>query len=291
MKLENFNSFNKNKEKKLEFYNPINEYKEEKAKKLISKDFFSFQFEFAQELYRQAQKKDPNVNFVNIVINFTPELRAHVVEYIKEKDSFEDHFKDGITEKNLLEKAYDTYVSEEEIEVQETPDGPNQKFGPLFYLTTEDEGEGALENNITFHFSNDLSLSPRQLLNIEERKKDIHDMLKDIREQHPNTKTLSTASWLLDAIPEKIMQELFPQTFINSMKVKEAKIGWRLGTMIWGQFLDAEGNLKKSLADELMKNLRNRTEDEYLIDLLKPPLHKPKSGIAPIEDFYKMYSV
>ncbi|OGI76783.1 hypothetical protein A3C57_02415 [Candidatus Nomurabacteria bacterium RIFCSPHIGHO2_02_FULL_33_12] len=115
--------------------------------------------------------------------------------------------------------------------------------------------------------------------------------MKDIKFNHPNTKTLSTASWLLDAIPETIAQKLFPQSFIDSMRVKESKIGWSLGTMIWGQFLDARGNLKKQLSDELLKNLKNMKKDEYLIDLLKPPLHKPKSAITNIEDFYVMYNV
>src|SRR3989344_9167166 len=198
-----------------------------------------------------------------------------------------------MTEENLIDKAYETYLQIEKESDRSIIYGPIQKFGPLSYVTYEDNNlnEKPLKDNISFHFSNNYDMTPRQLLNIEERKKDITNLLKDIKFNHPNTKTLSTASWLLDAIPETIAQKLFPQSFIDSMRVKESKIGWSLGTMIWGQFLDARGNLKKQLSDELLKNLKNMKKDEYLIDLLKPPLHKPKSAITNIEDFYVMYNV
>ena len=266
---------------------------EKNEESLISKDFFVFQFEFAKELYNKKKENDQTINLLNVINSVAPIIREQVLEYDEDKSIFIEHLKAGITEENLIDKAYETYLQIEKESDRSIIYGPIQKFGPLSYVTYEDNNlnEKPLKDNISFHFSNNYDMTPRQLLNIEERKKDITNLLKDIKFNHPNTKTLSTASWLLDAIPETIAQKLFPQSFIDSMRVKESKIGWSLGTMIWGQFLDARGNLKKQLSDELLKNLKNMKKDEYLIDLLKPPLHKPKSAITNIEDFYVMYNV
>ncbi len=266
---------------------------ESKEEGLMSKDFFKFQFEFAKELYNKTKQRNPNIELSHIIESVAPELRAQVLEYDQEKKGFLNDLKSGITEENLVDKAYEGYVKVEKESNRSIAYGPIQKFGPMYYLTAKDENinEEIGKDNISFHFSNKFDISPSQLLNIEERKKDIANLLKDIQSNHPNTKTLSTASWLLDAIPTDIVQKLFPQSFIDSMQVKESKVGWSLGTMIWGQFIDARGNLKKELAEELLKNLRNMKEDEYLIDLLKPPLHKPKSAVAKIDDFYSMYNI
>jgi hypothetical protein len=274
---------------------PVENKIEHSEPPLISKDFFALQLEFAKELYRQAKQKNPELNLIDTIKRVAPQTTWQAIEYDKNTNTFADVFKTGITEENILDEVYENYRLEEKAEVENIDpyDGPNRKFGPLFYVTPEDEtpGEEAGKDNISFHFSNDYKLSSAQLLNIEERKKDIQSMLNDIKLNHPKIKTLSTASWLLDAIPESIMIKLFPQSFIDSIRVKETKVGWRLGTMIWGQFLDARGNVKKRLADELLNNVRNMQEGEYLIDLLKPPLHKPKSAIAPIDDFFTMYNV
>lgn len=263
---------------------------------IIKKDFFAFQIDFAKELYNKTKEVNPNSDFLTILKHVAPMVRAEVFEYDENKKDFVDDLKLGVTEENLLDKAYEAYLIEftkDKNPVEDTKDEANQKFGPIWYLTAENENtqEETRKNNISFHFSNDDNLSSRQLLNINERKINIASLLKDIKSKHPDVKTLSTASWLLDAIPDSISQKLFPQSFIDSMCVKESKVGWSLGTMIWGQFLDAQGNLKKQLAEELMKNLKNMKDGEYLIDLLQPPLHKPKSAIADIQDFYSMYNV
>ena len=266
---------------------------ENKEYGLISKDFFNFQFQFTKELYAKIKKKNPEIQLSYIIKNTEPMLRSQVLDYDEEKKDFLENFKDGITEENIADKAYDEYVKSEKELDRSTVTGPIQKFGPMFYLTSEDENINQIttKNNISFHFSNDFNMSPRELLNINERKIDIANLLKDIKINHPNTETISTASWLLDAIPDKIMEELFPKSFIKSIRLKESKSGWSLGTMIWGQFLDAKGGLKKDLAEKILQNLRNMKEDEYLIDLLEPPLHKPKSAKSNIQDFYNMYAV
>lgn len=274
------------------FKNPI----ENNEKPVINKDFFAFQLEFAKELYDKNKEHNQDADFLDTIKYIAPMIRAYVFEYDQEKKDFNNDLNVGVTEENLLDKAYEAYIDEErkwKEKQQSTQEESTQKFGPVWYITSENENihEESRKDNISFHFSNDYDMSPRQLLNIEQRKKDITNLLKDIKSNHPDTKTLSTASWLLDAIPDTVAQKLFPQSFIDSMKVKESKHGWSLGTMIWGQFLDVKGNLKKQLAEELLKNLKNMKEDEYLIDLLKPPLHKPKSGMTNIEDFYKMYGV
>lgn len=263
----------------------------------ISKDFFAFQFEFAKELYNKAKEKSPQITLFEIIKNIAPELRAQIFNYDNDKKEFAEEVKEGITEENLVDKAYESYLYNErkdrEVGTDSLGYGHNQKFGPIYYLTHEDEHSAnkERENNISVHFSNDYDMNPRELLNVEERKKDIANLLKDIKNNYPDTKTISTASWLLDALPLSVAGKLFPQSFIESMRVKEAKVGWSLGTMIWGQFLDAKGGLKTHLAEELIKNIKNMKEGQYLIDLLQPPLHKPKSAVANIEDFYRMYNI
>src|SRR3989344_4859304 len=106
---------------------------EKNEESLISKDFFVFQFEFAKELYNKNKENDQTINLLNVINSVAPIIREQVLEYDEDKSIFIEHLKAGITEENLNEKP--------------------------------------LKDNISFHFSNNYDMTPRQLLNIEERKK------------------------------------------------------------------------------------------------------------------------
>ena len=140
---------------------------------LQRKDFFVFQFEFAKELYNKKKENDQTINLLNVINSVAPIIREQVLEYDEDKSIFIEHLKAGITEENLIDKAYETYLQIEKESDRSIIYGPIQKFGPLSYVTYEDNNlnEKPLKDNISFHFSNNYDMTPRQLLNIEERKK------------------------------------------------------------------------------------------------------------------------
>lgn len=263
----------------------------------ISKEFFELQFEFAKALAEANKRAGTDIPLLEMVRRVAPAIQASVFSYDAERREFSSDIKPGVTEANLVEKAYEGYLEhvkkEQAASVEIDPNEPRRQFGALYYVVPENQhaDEQMGKENITFHFAHNYDESAKRLLGLDALRASMGEMLQELKQRYPDAKTLSTASWLLDAMPESVAQQLFPQAFLDSLKVKDSKYGWGMGTMIWGQFLDVNGNVKKKLADELLKNVKGMKEEEYLIDLLRPPLYKPKSGIAPIEEFYKMYGI
>lgn len=259
----------------------------------ISKEFFELQFEFAKALFERARAADKEASLLGIIEMVAPALRNNISEYDFERGRITHDFEDADNQQLLVEAAYLNYLARfhEKLQRADALEGPSQKFGPVYYFTSKDEAPGApeSEDTVTFHFN--LESEEGSSIGIDAMRENMKKMLQAIKERHPEVKTISGTSWLLDAIPPKAIKKLFPQAFLDSFEVREAKSNWGVGAMIWGQFLDVNGNVKKKLADELLKNVKGMKEEEYLIDLLRPPLYKPKSGIAPIEEFYQMYGV
>lgn len=253
---------------------------------LFKKDFFELQLEFAKEIQKQTGKP-----LLHIIRDRTSTLARNAFKYDGLK--FID-FKPEVTEENVLDFSYEEYLKSEKADISESVPYYHEGssgFG-CFAYDQADEGGEKKSGEIRIHFYNSEfdTVGPLDKSKIELRKKEIHDVLQDIKKAHPEAKEITGLSWLYN-VPA--YQRLFPQSYIDSLKVNTQDFQWKRGTTIWGQFIDSEFNLKKDLADELLRRLKNLPVEKPLSDLFKegPPLMAPLEARGSIEDFYTMYGI
>ena len=246
---------------------------------VIGKEIFEFELEFVKEIQHKT-----GVSLIDIIKQRAPVLSRHVFEYDKE-DKFIG-LKPGINEENIVDAAYEEYLKTyDEKPVEYHPDG-STRFGCFYY---DQENTKQL---VKLHFSNKEfdTIGPLDKKKINLRKKEIHDLLSDVKKLYPNTKEVSCTSWLLNI---ESFKRLFPQSYLDNLKVDDRRVQWARGPTIWGQFIDSEYDLKKDLTNELLRRVKKLPKDSPISDVFKegPPLMAPLEARGPIDDFYKMYGI
>lgn len=245
---------------------------------ILEKDFFELQMKFAQELQQKTHKP-----LLDIIKTRTSDLRLNAFN----REGYKMlGLKPGITEENILDMSYQEYLkTADENAVEYHPEG-STRFG-CFYYDQDDKKE-----KIRIHFFNAEfdTLGPLDKTKIELRKKEMKDMLNNIKTKYKDTKEISGLSWLYNLPAYK---RLFPQSYLNNLEMNEDQFQWARGTTIWGQFIDSQYHLKKELADELIRRLKELPADQSLSEVFKegPPLMAPLSSHGSLQDFYEMYGI
>lgn len=245
---------------------------------ILEKDFFELQMEFAKEI--QHKTHEP---LLNIIKERTSDLRLNAFNREGYKMT---GLKPGVTEENIVDMSYQEYLrtSDEDL-IEYHPEG-STRFGCFYY----DQDEKKEKIRVHFFNAEFDSVGPLDKTKIELRKKEMKDMLNDIKIKYKDVQEISGLSWLYNLPSYK---RLFPANYLKNLEINEDPFQWARGTTIWGQFIDNQYHLKKDLADELIKRLKELSPDQPLSEVFKkgPPLLSPLNSHAPLQDFYTMYGI
>ncbi len=267
---------------------------ESKRPFVFGKDIFQLQYDFAKAIQEKTGE-----SFLNIVKERTGILRRNAFNYAGNEFV---SFKDGVTEDNIVDFAYSEYLNgldENDLNPPEYHPEGSRSFG-CFSHWQEKEGSDTME----IHFQNNEfnKVGPLDKSKIELRRKELHDLLLDIKNKYPWVKNISGLSWLYN-LPA--YRRLFPASYINNLHPDLYRMQWKRGTTIWGQFIDSEYNLRQPLVEELLRKVKElpveiTPEGEKVVDLSKvfegydtgkTNLRPPLKTEAPIQDFYEMYGI
>lgn len=143
---------------------------------------------------------------------------------------------------------------------------------------------------VDIHFQNAESdtVSPLSVKNIENRRRELEDMLTEIKRDYPDTKEVEGRSWLYNS---ESYRHLFPDSYTEHREEVIAETARDIsGGSAWGQFMDHTLGLKKELADQFIANLK--ALDEVTPETIGKafPLRTYRVR-GPIEDFYTKYGI
>jgi hypothetical protein len=267
---------------------------EAKKPLVFGKDFFQLQFDFAKAI--QEKTSEP---LFDVIKAKTGLLRRKAFNY---EDNRFVGFKEGVTEENIVDFAYSEYLKDldkNDLEPAEYHPGGSRTFGCFSHFLEKDDSD-----TIEIHFQNNEfnKVGPLDKSKVELRKKELHDMLIDIKTKYPHVKNISGLSWLYNLTAYR---RLFPTSYIGNLEPDYHREQWKRGTTIWGQFFDSEYKLRQPIVEELLRKVRELPveiipEGNKVVDLsrvfegydtgktnLKPPLKTH----GPIQDFYDMYGI
>lgn len=204
-------------------------------------------------LYKLFGIKDWDFNFKNL--NW-----QRYLEFIKGEDLFESTYKYylsiGEQESNKDEKVFGCFTYE-----IDTSDDSIQ----IHFRNNDNSGYGALSRQ-----------------RIDQRRKELKEMLEYVKKNHPEIRQVFGFSWLHNI---EAYKRLFPESYYISPKVYS---DWFRSAGIWGQFLDGEGNIK----EDMVKEFLNKIEKAGSLDeLRKCFMYYVLEPSAPIEDFYRFYNL
>ena len=196
---------------------------------ILEKDFFELQMEFAKEI--QHKTHEP---LLEVIKKRTSDLRLNAFE----REGYKMlGLKPGITEDNIVDRSYQEYLkTSDEDPVEYHPEG-STRFGCFYY----DQDEKKEKIRIHFFNAEFDSVGPLDKTKIELRKKEMKDMLGDIKIKYADVQEISGLSWLYNLPSYK---RLFPTNYIDNLEVNDDPFQWARGTTIWGQFIDNKYHLK-----------------------------------------------
>lgn len=248
----------------------------------FSKDYFKLQYDFAKILQEKR-----GIPLFDAIKETTSALRLNAFEY----DDF-NNFKgisSEVTEENIVDIAYANELKEENGGPVPYHTKDSTRFGCFSY----EQQDKQTPTSINIHFFNgefDPNTGPLDKSKIEKRKKEIHDVLVDIKRNYPDAKEICGLSWIYNIQSYK---RLFPDSYIKNLQMDEREILWTRGTTVWGQFLDNQYKLKQDIANELLLRAKELSKEDSLSKLFKngSQLMPPLATHGPVEDFYKMYKI
>lgn len=174
---------------------------------------------------------------------------------------------------DLLELVYDMYKEN----FQEY--SKHKWFGCFRYRFVEDEkGYGIVK----MHFLNDGTSKEGPLSSSQKgnRLRELKELFEDVKKNHPNAKYVQGGSWLYNLESYK---RLFPKEYINNMKSIYPKTQM---LVIWGQFINSEGGIKKDKAEQFLSRLSQAKTKEDLENVFEFIELFPKCEIKYFYDFY-----
>jgi hypothetical protein len=238
------------------------------------KEFFTLIYKYALK-YSEISNED----ILEVILNRTPFYYAignHSWETDNQSKLWLEYVQ-GIKEgKSPDTLAYEMYMSHLE-------EYPNMKYFGCFryHYVIDKEGDPVVK----LHFEN-YDKSPYGPLSKERkdyRIKDLKEMFSDIKKKHPDTQYVQGGSWLYNYESYK---RLFPKTYTTDMP-----IGKKVNTsvfVIWGPFVNSEGQLKEDMVNDFLKKIETAKTTEELLDAFPLKGYFPKGKI---EDFYTFYGI
>lgn len=254
------------------------------------KDFFEFQFKFAQLM---AERR--GISLTEAVMEYVPIIRK-ATHAIDEKGNELDLL-EGVTEDTMLEFAWATSVARKKLlNTDPTPyfSEKDSRYGCHSYDYEEEA------KTVRLHFFNteaeeewvdgkDVSTSPLSEEKIPRRKHELTQMFQEVRAKHPEANYVRGCSNLYNL---EAYRRLYPPTFtVGDIDYHPKR--WKMGLAIWGQFLGGKDKLpgeygfKKELAEEFLRKVKEVPLDK-LADALPMP---PRTARGDIQDFYDFYGI
>ncbi len=233
-----------------------------------SKEFFEIQIEFAQKIASITGK-----SIEDVLLEYTCLYKRFGIQnwnFDKNEIVWQEFLKEFHKSKNKTNAVYEFQIkhaknkSEKEI-----------FFGCFRYEYSADKKDARI------HFSSHGESGSLGKANTEKRKEDLRLMCVDIKNKHPEARTISAISWLFNI---DACKRIFPPRFTENIEILE----WYKSLAIWGQFLDSKGNIRP----ETTKRFKTcYLKQDNLSDLLYCFPYKVLSVSSNIEIFYNFYEI
>lgn len=244
---------------------------------VLGREYFQFQYDFAKEMAERT-----GMPFMDMVKRYTTFLRSNIYEL--NDDGSEKELKPGVTEENMVDFAYEIEKKsvakrkgEEMPYSRSSPEGG--RFGCFRY---DYHAEDASVESHFFNAEFD-ETGPLQGDKLSIRKSEFADMLRDIKTQHPEAKTMRGSSWLL-SLPAFRM--LFTDKEGVDTEIDRDPDHWHRGT-IWGQFMDGKYQLRTKMTERFLKKARELPIEDLVLALPLPP----RKVAVPLEELYQQYGI
>ena len=246
----------------------------------LPEDLFKFQLKCALEI--SAKSGLPLDGEDGVVNTYTPFLRPEMWERRESYDPKD--FEPLLSE----EKIVDTVLAK--IRSYSLPDfvpyRHGDRFGCFSYTYQEPQ--------VHMHFTNaEFGLTgPLVKEKIEQRKKEITDMMNEVKRNYPDATEVVGDSWLYN-FPS--YTRLYPPDYTAHPELDEDPGSWKQGTKIWGQFLSSDYKLKQDMADQFLSNIqklpRGLSPQDFSKVLLTLLPYPPLKVHASIDKFYDFYGI
>jgi hypothetical protein len=260
---------------------------ESKKEMVLARDYFEFQLKFAKKLSELTGKP------LNVVIQ-------KLTSFLRQDDRAEE-FVPGVNENNadlhVKNKFEESRVKSEKAEPtpyhEEFPENQGARFGCFYYTFNS-----ANPQSIDLHFANAeySKQGPLTPDKIPLRKKELADLLKDVKSKLPQVELVRGVSWLYSLKHPRALERIFPKAYVASRQAGKSPSHWQTGA-VWGQFIDSEYKLNQSRAAEFENKIDQlkvegvKTDEELNGQLFNALPMPPTRVEGPIDEFYEMYGI
>lgn len=156
------------------------------------------------------------------------------------------------------------------------PDGHSSALGYDYIPATK---------TVKIHFTNPRrGEKPLSDENMGKRREEFQALLENVREEHPEAALLMSATWLRSTDHYRALSppDIAPAKNLMS---PDMKFG---GNSVWGQFIDASGNVNQRVYDQFMERIDSARTLEDLIDAFP---YKTMQAVDPIDKYFDYYGV
>lgn len=138
---------------------------------------------------------------------------------------------------------------------------------------------------VKIHFSNPRrGERPLSEENMIKRREEFRVLLQEVRSKYPEAALLMSATWLRSTASYRSLSppDIDPERDLMSPEMKLT------GNSVWGQFVDASGNLNRRVYDQFVASVRNAQD---LDELMSAFPYRTVMAVDPIEKYYKYYGL
>ncbi|GCE15601.1 hypothetical protein [Tengunoibacter tsumagoiensis] len=142
------------------------------------------------------------------------------------------------------------------------------------------------EQLIRIHFLNDdpLDVGPLSKARMQKRIEELTTMFTDIKRLHPAAQKVKGRSWLYNL---EAYRRLFPAEYGKNPKVIEDDL---CGLVLWGQFLQRDGQVHDELVTTLLDCSREKQAMKELMECFPYPVLEPECSLDAFYLFYNRWS-
>jgi hypothetical protein len=140
------------------------------------------------------------------------------------------------------------------------------------------------DNRIRLHFHNaeTSDYGPLSRQRIDVRLSELRQMFRHLKGCIENPTTVVGGSWLYNI---EAYRRLFPPAFLVTARVSYADYAF---LVLWGQFLDRNGQIKEDLAGQFLDCLKAQSDLEGIKRCFPYPVQRLE---CPVQCFYEFYGV
>jgi hypothetical protein len=138
---------------------------------------------------------------------------------------------------------------------------------------------------VKIHFTNpQRGEKPLSDENMDKRRQEFRALLENVRREHPEAALLMSATWLRSTSHYRSLSppDINAQKDLMSVSMKFT------GNSVWGQFIDAAGNVNQRVYDQFMRSVAAANTLDELVDAF--PL-RTLLALDPIDRYYEYYSI